>query len=287
MAPVSLRPEPGLWQGYSSPETPKTTDTQGSLFEPHLIVLALSGKRLSLPSTLKLTEALRGALLSAFGEQPIPEWISGHTADRAPSKAPHLAFLPLPFVGNEHADGCILGLALAIPRAVPATEAEGLLGPWLRDDYGLPRRLRLFNGEWLECAIELETRPNPPQSLIPERWTSASRRWASVTPVVLDRHFNGPDKWERAAESVKDGCERIGLPRPREVLLHPVSLFEGAPRSNEFPWISRKRDGGRMHHAHAVFLFDEPVQGPVLVGAGRFRGYGLCRPMMQGEDHHV
>ena len=28
-----------------------------------------------------------------------------------------------------------------------------------------------------------------------------------------------------------------------------------------------------------VIVFEEPVRGPVLVGAGRFRGYGLCRPM--------
>jgi CRISPR-associated protein Csb2 len=28
-----------------------------------------------------------------------------------------------------------------------------------------------------------------------------------------------------------------------------------------------------------VLLFDEPVRGPVLIGAGRFRGYGVCRPV--------
>ena len=48
-----------------------------------------------------------------------------------------------------------------------------------------------------------------------------------MTPVVLNRHFDGKDKWERAAEGVKGTCEYIGLPCPREVLLHPVSLVEG------------------------------------------------------------
>ena len=29
--------------------------------------------------------------------------------------------------------------------------------------------------------------------------------------------------------------------------------------------------------------FKEPVVGPVLLGAGRYRGYGLCRPLHSNE----
>ena len=99
-----------------------------------------------------------------------------------------------------------------------------------------------------------------------------------MTPVVLNRHFDGKDRWLQAAESVKDACQHIGLPRPNEVLLHPVSLVEGVPHARDFPQLTRKRDGGRRSHSHAVLIFNEPVRGPVLLGAGRFRGYGLCRP---------
>ncbi len=28
-----------------------------------------------------------------------------------------------------------------------------------------------------------------------------------------------------------------------------------------------------------ALVFDEPVSGPVLVGSGRFQGYGDCRPL--------
>ena len=80
-------------------------------------------------------------------------------------------------------------------------------------------------------------------------------------------------------ENIKDACERIGLPRPREVLLHPVSLIEGAAHARDFPALKRKADGGARYHSHAVLMFDEPVRGPVLIGAGRFRGYGVCRPV--------
>ncbi len=285
-APTSLRPEPGLWQGYAPPAQAKVAAPSGSVFDPRLVILALAGKRLPLPAALKLTEALRGALLKSC-PQPIPEWVSGHDVDGRASTRSHVALLPLPFVGSEYADGRLMGVALALPRDLDQIEAARVLEPWLRDAHGQPRPLRLFDGQWLECAAELETREQPPHSLRLETWTGPSQRWASVTPVVLDRHFDGPDKWEQAAEAVKTSCERAGLPRPLEVLLHPVSLIAGVPKSNEFPWIKRKKDGGRMHHTHAVIVFGEPVQGPVLVGAGRFRGYGLCRPLLQRGDNHA
>lgn len=48
-----------------------------------------------------------------------------------------------------------------------------------------------------------------------------------------------------------------------------------------FPRLRRK-DGSERRHTHAILVFDEPVRGPILVGAGRYRGYGFCRPM-EGE----
>lgn len=285
--PASLRPEPSLWQGYDEPMQTPSASVRGSFFDPRLLVLSISGKRLSLPSTLKVTEALRGALLSSC-PNPIPEWLSGHTPDGAPTRKPHISLIPLSFTGSEHADGRLMGIALALPKELEPSEVNRVLTPWLWDvESGEVRKHKLFDGQWLECSVELEIRESPPTNLKVETWTASSRRWATVTPVVLDRHFGGANKWELAAEMVKDGCERIGLPRPLEVLLHPVSMIQGVPRSNEFPWITRKKDGGRMHHAHAVFLFDEEVQGPIMVGAGRFRGYGLCRPLMQGGGEHV
>lgn len=212
-------------------------------------------------------------------EQPPPEWFSGHRGDGRPASAPHVALIPLPFVGAQHADGRIMGLAVVLPTNLEPQEAGRCLEPILRDaETGLPDESRLFDG-WLDCAVELETRERPPINLRSDTWTAPSRIWASVTPVVLNRHFNGKDKWEQATDSVKDMCEHIGIPRPREVMLHPVSLVEGVPHAREFPQLTRKRDGGRQSHSHAVLIFNEPVDGPVLIGAGRFRGYGLCRPM--------
>lgn len=279
-APVSLRPVPTRWQGYGRPVKNDTHAIDGPVFDSHLIVLAIEGRRVPLATTLKLTQALRGVLMDSCPRQPPPEWFSGHRANGAPSSEPHMALFPLPFVGNQHADGRVMGLALALPRSLDLDEVRKCLGAFLHDaETGLPREHRLFDGRWFECRIALETRERTPKNLDSLTWTGASRVWASVTPVVLNRHFKGEDKWTQAAESVKDSCGHIGLPRPREVMLQPVSLVEGAPPAREFPQLTRRNDGGRQSHTHALMIFDKPVRGPVIVGAGRFRGYGLCRPM--------
>ena len=280
-----MRPVPGRWQGYGRPQTLSPAEQRPhSVFDPRIVVLALGGKRPSLPATLKLTAALRGLLMRRCPQQPPPEWFSGHRRDGNATAEPHMALAPLAFVGSQHADGRIMGLALILPRQLASREAGLCLTPILTaPETGLPPDgLRLFDGDGLDCSMELETRERPPTNLNPQTWTRESRVWASMTPVVLNRHYDGKDKWERSADSLKDMCGHVGLPRPREVLLHPVSLIEGVPHAREFPQLVRKQDGGRRRHSHAVIIFDQPVSGPVLIGAGRFRGYGLCRPM-EGE----
>ncbi|MFU8858216.1 MAG: type I-U CRISPR-associated protein Csb2 [Deferrisomatales bacterium] len=268
--PISRRPEPGLWQGYARPRPAASPHVAGSVFDPRLVVLALSGRRPGLRAALRLTTALRGALLAGC-PAPIPEWVSGHEPNGRPSQRPHVSLFPLPFVGAARADGRILGLALALPAGLVAEEVTRVLTPWLAGP------VSLFDGEWLECSAEVEEREAPPWNLRPEAWTRPARRWSSVTPIVFDRHPKDKGLWEQAAEMVKDACERVGLPRPLEVALHPVSRVAGVPKASEFAPVERKR-GGRLRHSHAVVLFEEPVRGPVLLGAGRYRGYGLCRP---------
>lgn len=280
LEPVSLRPEPGLWHSYIPPrcEAPQEEPVVRSLFDDRLVVLALAGQRMGLQTTLQLTTALRGALFSGCGI-PLPEWVSGHAAGGTPTREPHLALLPLAFTGARHADGRLMGIALALPRSTSATEGARVLAPWLREVDGSPREHRLFNGRALACTAALESRETPPVTLEVRRWVGPAKRWATVTPIALDRHAGGRDVWESATEVVALACERIGLPRPVEILLHPNSLVEGVPPSRSFVPIVRKRNGGPLAHTHAVLTFSRDVLGPVVLGAGRFRGYGFCKPL--------
>jgi CRISPR-associated protein Csb2 len=284
--PITQRPEAGPWRGYARAAEPRPESLPSSMFDSNLLVIALRGRRYPLVSTLRFTEALRGTLLKACPE-PIPEWLSGHEPrTNLPTRKPHIALVPLPFVGREHADGHLMGLALALPRELDPNETARCLNPlFWNTSTGAPQTFKLFDGQWLEAEAEIELRGTPPHNLQNKTWTGASRVWASVTPVVLDRHFKGKDKWDHAADSLKQACERIGLPRPETVLLNPVSSVEGVPHARRFPALTRKGDGGSMEHTHAILMFPEPVTGPVIVGAGRFRGYGLCRPMDRENGH--
>lgn len=284
-----------------------------SVFDDALLILRrIEGPRLGLESTLQLMQALRDTVMSTCPVQPPPAWISGHAADGSPSQEPHLAFLPLPDVGHPHAEGHLLGAAIAIPRKV-AAEEQRALSPVLfhtsedelPDDgryAGMPRAIQLTMGRVGVWRVELAD-DDLRRALKPETWTGradgeddGSAAWATATPIVFDRHpredWSAADPprvraekqaayWRQVESMIAEACERIGLPRPAEVTAIPASVFAGAPSAGQMPRMLRK-DGSEKRQTHALIRFGGPVVGPVLLGAGRYRGYGLCRPLPDG-----
>ena len=280
-----LRPERARWAGYARPSVEESPEVPEPVFDTRMLVLRRTeGRLLGLESTLALTDVLRRAVVSNCPE-PVPHWVSGHAPDGAPSPQPHLAFLPLPFVGSGYADGHLVGVGLAIPRDVDRREVARCLNPVLGfNQDGTLRNLHVYAGRAFDWRVEMERRESPPAALREATWTGESRRWATVTPVVFDRHAKGRGGGRQEEEMVALACQRIGLPRPQDVVVSQVSLHEAVPHSRAFPPLRRKSDNGRMRHAHAVVTFRQPVRGPVVLGAGRFRGYGLCKPITPEEE---
>ncbi len=286
-APVRLRPAPGRTAYYSrvaEPEDrPITTGFDSELF----VLTKLEGPVLGLESTAALTSALRGYLLQdAEGK---PEWFTGHSAPGVPSTSGHMALLPLAFVGAEHADGHILGMALAFPRAIAAEDRAACLRGRLFGPSGEDLNLELRMGNLGTWTIRREERSLPPLALRSATWCEPSAVWASVTPVVLDRHPKYDQRTERAqwreevAASIVLSCERQGLPKPVLVDVDKTSWHRGAPRSKPgpdgMPWLPGKDGAAPRQQVHVLIQFPCEVQGPLLLGAGRFRGYGLCKPL--------
>jgi len=61
--------------------------------------------------------------------------------------------------------------------------------------------------------------------------------------------------------------------------------LRGVPPSRAFH-IVRPGTGERFRNhyiAHVVLEFDQPVKGPVLIGAGRYFGLGLFAPLEKRE----
>lgn len=286
-APVRLRPSPARTAHYS--RVVKAEDQPvASVFDPELFVLTKQeGPVLGLESTAALTAALRGYLMQqAEGK---PEWFTGHSAPGVPSTGGHMALFPLSFVGAEHADGHILGLAMAFPRSVPAAERAACLRGRLFGSSGedLEPTLKMGNlGVW---TLRREDRGLPPLALRSATWCEPSTVWASVTPVVLDRHPKHDQHTEKAqwrdeiAASIIQSCERQGLPKPELVDVDKTSWHRGAPRARPgpggMPWLPGKEGSAPRQQVHVLIQFPREVQGPLLLGAGRFRGYGLFKPL--------
>lgn len=288
--PEPMRPVLSLTKTYVKPGK-ESRPVAESWFDSNLLILAKQeGPNLGLESTWQLLTALRGAIESKC--QPTPEWVSGHKTCGAPSDQPHLALLPLAFVGAEYADGHLLGAALAFPQKVTANERGRILGPMLYDGTGMPQDVELTLGKLGIWRLRLEDRTSPPRALLPETWTAPCDTWASITPVVLDRHPKTDPAKDRAgwvdeiAEIIAAACERIGLPRPVEIDVDKTSWHRGAPRSKPgsdgFPLIPHKGGGLVRPQTHVWMRFDVPVRGPILLGAGRYRGYGFCKPWVKG-----
>ena len=119
-------------------------------------------------------------------------------------------------------------------------------------------------------------------------WCQASTTWASATPVALDRNpgeLRSPDPGKAAsakaeAEAIVTlACERIGLPRPARVTVDLGVPFAGAEEARRFPAFAAGSPPVQRLLVHATLVFDGEVRGPILLGAGRYFGLGMFRPL--------
>ncbi len=239
-----------------------------------------------------VSRALRRALMSGYRRaglgNMIPEIVSGHTVDGAPSRSPHLAIVPLAFAGFPHADGRVFGFALIPPTGTELLDIPGFaraleeVAPY---DSGEERRiLNLKVAPQVEPFRLAPAASVRPRSLSSEPYLKPARVWASVTPIVLDRHLKGRGD-EEVRTIVACACVNAGLPRPDlgRVQVGKHSAIQGAPPARVLtgapPWTRWMVPESLATRSvfHAVIDFDLEISGPVLLGAGRFTGLGLCR----------
>lgn len=229
-----------------------------------LVALRFADRRPAGREIPTFSAALRSLVMSQTGD-PLPPALHGHDYDGNP----HVAYLGLPVCGSPHADGHLVALAVAIPGMDEGERRRvlrGLLGPG--GDGRVSLRVPGFSEPF---ALEYRSDEPLPRSATARHWSWPSRRWVTVTPIVLDRY---PKRGDLAAAVMKS-VVLAGLPEPLLVEASTEALIQGAVRLSprELP----KRAQGRLF-CHARITFDQPVSGPVLVGAGRYFGVGLLQP---------
>ena len=243
-------------------------------------------------ATALIGRTLRRCLMSGYRgigmENEIPEVVSGHTPDGSPARQPHLAIVPLALVGHEHADGRVFGYALIPPPGTSLRDVPGLRTAFEQVaiyDRNNERRVLRLNGVPRRPPLQLSPAGiTTKRSLWPGPYLNQARVWASVTPIVLDRHLKRYDEG-RIRELVADSCANTGLPRPdpAHIQVGKHSGIEGSPPAWQVSsapawtrWRVPEALASRLR-LHAVIDFGCVVSGPVMLGAGRFTGLGLCR----------
>lgn len=268
-----------------------------------IVFRQISGRRLSQTSCVELARAMRGALMK-YADDPPPELLSGHMESGEPSETPHLAIIPLPFVGHPYASGELLGLALIFPRDADEGKRHAVLraiGLWEEvrrketDDELVdvpPLPLTLGRAGAIEVE-RVEWGVAPLKTLRSNSWCRPSRAWVTATPIALDRNpgdlfSRDPDKatkaYAAAEHSIATACERIGLPTPIYVQVHPSVPLHGAVKARAYPKFPADPKQNQRVKVHARIEFSVQVAGPIMLGAGRYYGLGLCRPQPHEES---
>lgn len=239
-----------------------------------------------------MCRVLRRALMSGYRRvgmpDGMPEIVSGHIQDGTPTRSPHLAIAPMAFVGFPHADGRVFGFVLIPPHGTDLREIPGFVRAFEKIapyDGGEERRVLELKGAPLVEPLRLAPAgAATKRSLSPEPYLKPARVWATVTPIVLDRHLKRNDDAE-IRELVANACKNAGLPRPDpdRIQTGKHSAVEGSPPTRPSasapPWMRWKVPDSLTTRSliHAVIDFGRETPGPVLLGAGRFTGLGLCR----------
>jgi CRISPR-associated protein Csb2 len=270
------RPAVGRWETYR----PAQIETEEPIYDVGVFgdwyVFRLSqqtGTGWPIEAGVKLTDAVRRTLLDEkFAGKNPPDMLTGH------GRHPHCAYVALPFVGHKHADGHILGFAIVFPRKIELEDRRAVLRV-LSKFRKEPQLVIPEVGAWQADFISSDP---PRATLNPQTWSRPARVWHSVTPVLFD-HFPKNKPGLTAGEIISESCRHIGLPLPSKITISRYSPLTGVEPANKFLLQRRKEDAPRFS-AHITLIFDRQVRGPILLGAGRYFGFGLMRPMADDSN---
>jgi CRISPR-associated protein Csb2 len=251
-----------------------------------LVLQKTAGPRLPIGATETVADAVRRALIS-HADEPVSDLLSGHTPDGGPVQHDHLAAVPLAHVASRYASGDLLGVALIPPAAADLSALTPLyraIGHWEESnpDATGAKTVQLLLGNLGVWSLRRELGISPLRTLQSPTWTRPSRRWATATPMVLDQHPGSMARQQaravsRANASIVAACLRIGLPEPVEIEQSQAPFITGTGRVSSFTRRPGTKDPRPL--VHVRLRFADPVTGPVLLGAARYRGLGLFWPV--------
>ena len=219
---------------------------------------AIPGRRVA-----RVTSLFKEAVLSKYQEihgEP-PAVLHGHGF---PGSGYELArFLALPDVGFEWSRGRIHGLALWLPPGL-----DPVMSRKVRDAAFAVRRL---SGKSVDLSVTPRDQEEHPVAAHPRRWERRATHWATVFPAIHER------RGTLDLAAVSQWCRHAGLPAPERFRAARTPLVRGAVDLAPIEVNRPGRPG--LPYSHVELWFRNPIRGPVVIGSGRQRGFGLCAPL--------
>ncbi len=258
-ASVSRLQFPALRHGrtYLAPGSAKPVD-RGEVAAWLRLAVALSGRRISTVTRL-FKEAVLSQHQRLHGEPP--GVLHGHGFNGGGYDIAR--YLALPDVGHRWSRGRIHGLALWMPPGCDVTARR-----MARDAAFAVNRLI---GGGVDVSVTPREDEDRPLAAHPDRWRRKSRAWVTAFPAIHERR-----RTLDLAE-VTRWCLHAGLPEPVTFRSTRAPLVAGA--LDLAPVEVNRRSRPALPYSHVELRFAEAVPGPVVIGSGRQRGFGLCIPV--------
>jgi CRISPR-associated protein Csb2 len=214
-------------------------------------------------------------------------------------KAARVRIVPLPSIGQVHADHAIRRVLVEIPPDCPI-RTDDLI--WAFSGLPVTREIDTETGEILE---DIRLVSSDELGMLRHYGIEAdqmTRVWRTVTPAALP---------ERAARRRIDPCRlreeaKNGSERAQEQNVAATAILQALRHAQidaQISSISVQREpfdakGARAEAFaagtrfakerfwHAEIEFTQPVAGPIVIGDGRYLGLGLMRPVQRVEGAH-
>lgn len=216
-------------------------------------------------------------------EEWIDQYVAGHKPrDSANASQLHeqFSFIPLPSTGMQHTDPGIRRVMIVAPAGDDA---------WLED---LAQQLdgqllKPESGTVLPSGTHLRRVTSHEKDGVRKAYTGESQVWASFTPVILPGHDD--HKPEKTRKLILKALAQSGIEQPCEFEWSAYSHFSKSFSAHKYKYVRDESVAGgkrpigyirpdHMREQTAVHLrltFEQPMPGPIALGAGRHCGFGL------------
>ena len=214
--------------------------------------------------------ANRPNVIASLGQGVVDREIKGHPSEGSTNR---ISILPLPTIREGPTDGRIRRVMLAQPF-----ESDGAICRAIG---------RLFQGQSLTPLKEekrfppiyLEQITRRARDTVLPYYTAIARTWASVTPVLLpgydDRKQHRGDHQKRLARAeqlARKALAHAGIETSVGLALSRVPSWGGALHARDYSPRDKLKHYPRYH---LRLTFDQPMTGPLAIGAGRHAGFGV------------